>query len=86
MFVELPTDIYLKPCPFCNGRAALYQEELTDYPGHNKYYVECTNDEECTVRPRTMAAFDIYCPKETAIKWWNPRGGRNARKTKKRKQ
>ena len=77
MATEIKTDIQLKVCPFCGGRAALYQEEMINYPDSYKYYVECSNYPECSIEPKTSIRYDSYYPKDQCIKMvasiWNKR-------------
>lgn len=78
MFFELPTDITLKPCPFCGGEAKLYQTEVKDYPGHYSYHVECIADlGRCGMQLESPKRYDIYAPKDMCIKMvtsiWNKR-------------
>lgn len=89
---ELPNDILLQPCPFCNSDAKLYAEtdDRIDYRlgMHFKFYVECGND-ICPVSPRTMSEYDIYKPAgeciKSAAKHWNAiEGGKYERKTEER--
>lgn len=77
MATEIKTDIQLKVCPFCGGRAALYHEKLIDSPYCYEYYVGCSNYPECSIEPKTSRRYDSYYPKEQCIKMvtsmWNKR-------------
>lgn len=55
-------DVYLKPCPFCNGKA-----ELSGMFPQGQYYVQCM---ECRVSL-------WHDRKDKAISNWNMRNGKN---------
>lgn len=72
--------VRLRKCPFCHKPAYLFKEELWHgshgYYGNYIYYVGCNND-ECNVKPKTIAIDDIYRDTGLAIQEsvnrWNER-------------
>ena len=59
---------YLKPCPFCGGKASLFSFEQPD--GSITYEVDCEN-EGCEVSACTA----MHDTPEEAAAVWNKRGG-----------
>ena len=57
---------YLKPCPFCGGKAHLFTVEEPD--GSEKYAVDCYN-KGCAVSPFTR----LYDTQGEAVEVWNRR-------------
>lgn len=57
----------LKPCPFCGGKAELIKIPVSPYP--DKYYVRCSNQNDCKVAAHTYMGGTA----EEAIEDWNRR-------------
>ena len=57
---------FLKPCPFCGGKASIFQVEQPD--GGITYEVDCENP-DCAV----CCCTDLYSSKLEAIGVWNRR-------------
>ena len=57
----------LRPCPFCGGKAELIKIPVPPYP--DKYYVRCSNQNDCKVAVHTYRGGTA----EEAIEDWNRR-------------
>lgn len=53
--------VKLKPCPFCGGKAVIYEMKCG-------WYVDCDNDEKCSHNPCQQNGIHR---KEDAINAWN---------------
>lgn len=60
---------YLKPCPFCGGRAVLRSMNSNTFC--KKYYVSCYGGNNCELN---VVTFNKNTP-EAAVKAWNRREG-----------
>ncbi len=61
--VEVKSDVELKHCPFCGGKATLYREEDGGF-----YKVKCDNF-DCWIGPETS----FYSNQTIAIEAWQER-------------
>ena len=58
----------LKPCPFCGGKAKLYNQKVIG--GYDYSYVIC---DSCGIRTLKYEVSTEYCAKDKATEDWNRR-------------
>ena len=65
---------FIKPCPFCGGKAKLHNEKMSDGQcSYKAYYIECYN---CHIKTPAIANdgyHGVRCSEEDIKKIWNRR-------------